>query len=254
MKLGNRKIKKSFYFFLLSLTMLVFIAFVERRGMERNVHKLEIFIQGMPDVHFVDEEAIARQLENEFPVLKPGSSLQGISLNSIEKKVEKHPFVKQAEVFKDLKGRVVVKIEQHRPVARIIRPRAAHGYISAGGEILPTSRNYTSRVLTLQGPMAEELLSLENLSGDHRDLLELILFIDGDEFWRAQIAGLEVDRNKNIKMYQQVGQQVIEFGKPVEIKEKFEKIDLFYSEILPVKGWDAYKRVNVKYNGQIICE
>src|SRR5690554_1352632 len=156
MKHNIRKIKKPLYFLLLSLVMVGFIAFVEKRGLERQFLQLEVYVQGMSDVHFVEEAEVIRFLENEFPGLKPGNTLKGISLNKIEKSVEKHPFVKNAEVFRDLKGKVVVKIEQHRPVARVIRPMAAHGYISAGGEILPTSTNYTSRVLTLEGPLADE--------------------------------------------------------------------------------------------------
>jgi cell division protein FtsQ len=55
-------------------------------------------------------------------------------------------------------------------------------------------------------------------------------------------------------MYQQVGKQVIEFGEAKDIEEKFKKINLFYEEILPAKGWNTYSRVNVKYKGQIVCE
>lgn len=248
------KIKKSFYFLLVVVVMMVFIAFVERKGMDKTYRSMEVYVQGIRDVYFVEEAEIINLLQNEFPSLKPGITLGSISLGKIEKKVESHPFVKKAEVFKDLKGNVVVKIEQHRPVARIIRPMAAHGYISSEGLILPTSTHYTSRVLTLEGPMAEELLSLENLSSKYGDLMNLIHFIEKDDFWSAQIAGLEIDRKMNIKMYQQVGQEVVEFGRPIDIEEKFEKISLFYKEILPVKGWNSYKRVNVKYKDQIICE
>jgi cell division protein FtsQ len=65
---------------------------------------------------------------------------------------------------------------------------------------------------------------------------------------------LEIDKNGDIKMYQQVGNQVIEFGDAEDIEEKFNKISLFYEEIIPSKGWNAYSRVNVKYKDQIICE
>ena len=102
--------------------------------------------------------------------------------------------------------------------------------------------------------MAEALLSEDDVSEEHSDLLELIHFIEKDDFWKAQIAGMEIGRNKDIKLFQQVGKQVIEFGKPSDINEKFEKISVFYNEILPAKGWDAYQRVNVKYKDQIICE
>ena len=254
--MGNRKwkIKKSFLFGLLTVVIMAFVAFVERKGMNAQYRSLEVYVQGISDVYFVDENEIALLLKNEFPLLKPGNSFAEISLGKIENKVESHPFVKNAEVYKDLKGNVVVKIEQYRPVARIIRPMAAHGYVSAEGVILPTSTKYTSRVLTLGGPLADELLNLNDLSVKHQDLMQLIHFIEKDEFWSAQISGLEIDRKGDIKLFQQVGKQVIEFGKPIDIEEKFEKISLFYKKILPVKGWNTYERVNVKYRDQIICE
>ena len=248
------KIKKSFYFLLVVVVMMAFIAFVEKKDMERPYRSLEVYVQGISEVYFVEESEIIKLLQNEFPSLKPGISLGEISLGKIEKKVESHPFVKNAEVFKDLKGHVVVKIEQHRPVARIIRPSAAHGYISAEGEILPTSTHYTSRVMTVEGPMAEDLLQLGRLSGENKKILELIHFIEKDDFWKAQIAGFEIDNKMNVNLYPQVGQEKIEFGRPVDIAEKFEKINLYYKEIRPVKGWKSYKRVNVKYKDQIICE
>lgn len=250
----NWKIKKSIYFLLLGMVMIGFIAFVERKSMDKQFRSIEVHVQGIRDVYFVDEAEVVSLLQNEFSFLKPGSPLEEISLGTIEKRIEHHPFVKNSEVFMDLKGTVVVKIEQHRPVARIIRPMAPHGYISAEGEILPTSANYTSRVLTLDGPLAEELLEEENLNSKHGDLMELIHFIEGNNFWSAQIPGLQIDRKGNIILYQQVGRQVIEFGKPTEIEEKFKRIAIFYKEILPVKGWDFYERVNVKFKDQIICE
>lgn len=254
--MANRKwkIRKSFLFGLLTVAMLVFIAFVERKGADKQYQSLEVYVQGISDVYFVDEKEIKQLLKSEFPSLNPGSSLVEISLDKIETKVENHPFVKNAEVFKDLKGKVVVKIDQYRPIARIIRPAAAHGYISTEGIILPTSPNYTTRVLTVEGAMAETLLNQDDLSKEYADLLELIRFIEQDDFWRAQIAGIEVGRKKEIKLFQQVGKQVIEFGKPTDIAAKFERISLFYKEILPLKGWDAYERVNVNFKDQIICE
>jgi len=252
---GRRwKFKKSFLFTIAVVGMLALIAFAERKGSDKKYEALEVYVQGISDVYFVDEKEIRQLLENEFPNLRPGISLEEVSIKQIEDKVENHPFVRNAEVFKDLKGKVVVKIDQYRPIARIIRPSAAHGYISSEGVILPTSPNYTTRVLTIEGPMVETLLSQEDLSEEHADLLELIHFIEKDDFWKAQIAGIEINKNKEVKLFQQVGKQVIEMGRPTDIEEKFKKISLFYKEILPSKGWEAYSRVNVKYKDQIICE
>jgi cell division protein FtsQ len=84
--------------------------------------------------------------------------------------------------------------------------------------------------------------------------MELISFIYRDEFWRAQIVGMDIPKKSDIRLHQQVGKQVIEFGDAKDIQDKFKKINLFYEEILPKKGWNTYSRVNVKYKGQIVCE
>jgi cell division protein FtsQ len=65
---------------------------------------------------------------------------------------------------------------------------------------------------------------------------------------------VEVLGNEDLILYQQVGKQTIEFGKPEEIEEKFSRINIYYKEILPQKGWNTYSRVNVKFKGQIVCE
>lgn len=205
-------------------------------------------------MYFVGEKEILESLEAEFPLLRSGVAFSEINLNHLERKVEMHPFVKNAEVFSDQKGNIRVEIEQHVPMARIVRSRAADGYISKEGLILPTSSKYTTRVLILQGAYAESLLEEKDLKETHMELLELLKFIHGDEFWSAQLTELEIEKESDIKMHQQVGRQVIEFGDATEKEEKFKKINLFYENILPTKGWNAYSRVNVKYKGQIVCE
>ena len=55
-------------------------------------------------------------------------------------------------------------------------------------------------------------------------------------------------------MFPQVGGQLIEFGKPENLESKFKKLMIFYKEILPKHGWNAYERVNLEYEGQIIAE
>jgi cell division protein FtsQ len=97
---------------------------------------------------------------------------------------------------------------------------------------------------------------LENgeLGTAHEGFLNLLAFVTKSDFWSAQINAMELLSNGEILLHQQVGKQVIEFGKPDEIEIKFKKINLFYNEIVPKKGWNAYDRVNVKFKNQIICE
>jgi cell division protein FtsQ len=85
-------------------------------------------------------------------------------------------------------------------------------------------------------------------------LMQLLKFIENDKFWKAQITQMNINNSGNIKMYTQVSKQVIEFGTPEEISEKFKKLKIFYKDILPYKGWNSYERVSVKFKDQIVCE
>jgi cell division protein FtsQ len=248
------RIKKSLVFTALSLILIGFIGFVEKKDSQRRFQGIEVRVKGIEDVYFVDEKQVLKSIMTEFPMLSAGLSMQEVNLNQIEKMVETQGFVKNAEVFADLKGNIMVEITQHQPMARIVRPLAADGYISTEGVILPTSPTYTSRVMTVEGAFAESLLRQENIAESQADLLQLIRYIHEDEFWSAQITGLDIPRKNDIRLYQQVGRQVIEIGDATDLEEKFKKINLFYEQILPAKGWNAYSRVSVKYKGQIVCE
>ena len=85
-------------------------------------------------------------------------------------------------------------------------------------------------------------------------LLELLHYINQDPFWRAQITHLRIDAQGKIIMNTQVSKQNVEFGKPQNIAQKFAKLQLFYHKIIPYKGWNTYKRVNLEFTNQIVCE
>jgi cell division protein FtsQ len=201
----------------------------------------------------VEEKEILRLINSAFPELKTGLSIQEIPLHGLEQRLLGHPFIKSAEASVGQKGIVKLSIEQHEPIARIARPYGADGYITKEGLIIPTSSTYTSRVLILEGDYAEQFInkgSIETMP----ELLPLIQFIAQHEFWKAQITELEIIEKDDIRLHQQVGNQVIEFGDALDFVSKFKRIEVLYKEILPRKGWDAYKRISVKFKNQIVCE
>jgi cell division protein FtsQ len=150
---------------------------------------------------------------------------------------------------------LIINIDQSRPVARMVGKKLHDRYISAYGDVLPVSKNFTARVMLVSGPWTDnpDLLNL-GTTPSGRSMLELIGFIIDDPFWKSQIAEIYVDKKDEITFYTQVSKQCIEFGKPENIELKFKKLRIFYKEILPAKGWNTYERVSLKYTNQIVCE
>ena len=50
------------------------------------------------------------------------------------------------------------------------------------------------------------------------------------------------------------GNQEILFGKIEDFVGKFQKLQTFYKKIIPAKGWNMYKKINLKFENQIICD
>jgi cell division protein FtsQ len=99
--------------------------------------------------------------------------------------------------------------------------------------------------------------NLKQISTDTgKQLIELLIAIRQDSFWRAQITELTVEQSGEIMLRTQVGDQTIDFGLPVDTDMKFQKLKLFYKNIVPTtpKGLDTYKKVSVKFKNQIVCE
>ncbi|MFC3416023.1 cell division protein [Algoriphagus hitonicola] len=248
------RVKKVVTFIILNLVLIGFIGFVEKQSLYKTYQGLEVSIDGESGVYFVEEAEVRKIIEASFPELKVGLRLGEVPLKGIEDRISGHPFVKLADATVGQKGILHLMINQYQPIARIARPNAADGYITTEGKVIPTSSSYTSRVLILEGPHAEKLLDKGDVISEMPELMDLIRFISEDEFWRAQITSLEVNSATDIRMYQQVGSQVIEFGDAWDIADKFSRVKIFYKEILPRKGWDAYRRVSVKFKDQIVCE
>ncbi len=230
------------------------IAFAERMKEQVVVRDIKMDIRNVADNHFVDEQDIMKLMEaNEANVI--GVNIETLSFKAIEDKIRRNPFIRDAELYSDLKGNVTVKVDLRRPIARIVQPDGADGYIAEDGTIMPVSDRFSSRVVLLSGAV-RKLLVLQNLFDEPQGerLMSLLKRIHGDEFWNAQIAELSLDEKGRITFYTQVGDERIEFGRPEEIDEKLKKLEIFYKEVLPRVGWNKYDRVNLEYEGQIVAE
>ena len=82
--------------------------------------------------HFLDEDDIVDLMQLKKDNLK-GANLDRVNMKEVEKKIRRDPFIKDAQLYSDLKGNLVVSAELRRPIARIVRNDGPDGYISEDG-------------------------------------------------------------------------------------------------------------------------
>ena len=232
-----------------------FIGFSERKQTSVMVADIIIKIENTLENHLLDEQDIIKLMDLNEDNLK-GASISKINLKAIEKRIKSNATVRDAQLYSDLKGNLIVKATLHKPIARIVRNDAPDKYIAEDGTIMPVSDKFTTRVVLISGGYARQLIAIGSLQNNEEGkvLLNMLHIIREDDFWRAQIAQLDINSKGHINILPQVGNQVVEFGKADNLELKFKKLRVFYKDILPQMGWNKYHRVNLEFGDQIIAE
>lgn len=236
------------------LVILILITFSGVKNNSRTVQEVDIAIEQEEGNFFTDEIEVLDLMTLDESDYLIGSELSDLSPKSLESRVEISPFVKDAQVYRDLKGNLRVRVTQSKPIARVLIEGKEDKYIDTEGNILPVNAKHTARVPLLEAEFDfgwEK--NLEETAYGSR-VFKLIRHIESNEFWSAQIAQIVLTKNGEVELLPQVTKQKVEFGQPEDLERKFSKLMIFYKEILPKKGWNTYSRVNLKFENQIICE
>ena len=72
--------------------------------------------------------------------------------------------------------------------------------------------------------------------------------------YSTQIQQIFVNKEKEFELIPLVGAQIILFGKIDNYKDKFRNLEATYKRGFLYKGWNKYKKINLKYENQVICE
>ena len=85
------------------------------------------------------------------------------------------------------------------------------------------------------------------------NLYDFVQYLKENKKWENQIEEIVVCDDGEIELIPRVGKQLILFGKMSNFEEKFNAIDLLYSEVFSKTGWNYYNKIDLRYEGKIIC-
>jgi cell division protein FtsQ len=235
------------------------LVYTEFRQKEKVCQSVIVKLDENAEYPFFTEEDIQKLVSLNGLDRVEGMRLKDINLKGLEKRVLKNRLIKNCQIYQDLSGNLVVEIQQQRPVGRLIsvasdqeKQASKGGYLTETADIVQLSPRFAARTVLVSGEFFNNPHNLKTIHG-----LKLVAFlkdVQQNPFWKAQIAEVIVARDGEITLLPQVGQHQVDFGLPDGTEIKLEKLKVFYKTILPLKGWDKYKRVSVKFRNQIVCE
>jgi cell division protein FtsQ len=250
--MSKYKLKRGVKIFIGVVILFLVIVVIENLLRNRRIGQLHIKITRPDSLLFIDTTEVKRLLTNNGKDDLQKTAFRQLGVKALENRVRSNLFVDKCEIARDLAGNLWVKIQQAKPIARFMREGKPDWYVDSIGKLMPISDRYTARVLLVT---REKNNDMPDFADKDFNLLLLLNKIYRDKgFLRSLISNIHINEKREVFLYPQTGTDVIEFGRCYNIDEKLKRLRIFYKEVLPRKGWTKYKRVCLKYNGQIVCE
>ncbi|OFZ08346.1 MAG: hypothetical protein A3D92_07255 [Bacteroidetes bacterium RIFCSPHIGHO2_02_FULL_44_7] len=233
---------------------------------EQLVPEPEIIVRVEGENAFITGEEFLEHLRRER-LFFAGQKRNQLKTAAIEAYIAGISQVKKVEVFQRIDGSWKIDIEMRQPVARIFNLYGESFYLDSEGNTFHTIPSHTARVLVFTGEIIDRLNSISVQEIINNDSLKSIRKLDdiyrisdyvcNDPVFHSLIGQVHLKKNGDFVLIPLVGDQKIIFGSAYsekEVKEKFQKLKVFYKEAIPYEGWNTYTEISLKYRDQIVCK
>lgn len=235
-----KKVLVIFKWMLVIALLVVLLVFTNNRQTAQKMSLNDIRIKESSH-NFVTKQIVLNYLK-EKSVYFENILMTDFKKEKLEKMLKSQSSIKEVEVFANQKGEVDILIEQKKAIVRV-KSNTEDYYLDEFGEKMQLSENYTPKLIVATGN-----ISTKNNFG----IYEFIKEINKSDFWNAQITQIHFEKD-DILLIPRVGNQKINIGGFENIVEKLQNLYQFYKVVMPVKGWQTYSEISLKFNNQIVC-
>lgn len=173
-----------------------------------------------------------------------GKRMGDIDASDIEEALRLSPYLENADIVKCQDGRLLIRVSQLVPVFRVFDGESSY-YVNRAGKHMAAASYYHSDVPVVQGHFTRKYPPTR--------LLPLIDYVEKDSLLHSLVTMYIVRDTNNIIIVPQVSGHVVNIGNVADFENKFAKLKLFYTKVMPKKGWNTYDTISVKWNHQVVA-
>lgn len=194
--------------------------------------------------NFVTAAEIRRML-HEWKLDDTRRPASAINLQKIEDRLNGIDNIEHATVERLSDSRIRVSVTPMIPVARVFDHGRSY-YINRSGKRLTANARFRLDVPIVSGSF--------DATDRASALLPLIERIHNDSTWNALVAQINVDpRSRDVILVPMIRGHVVNLGDTANIDDKLERVMAMYRKVMPVKGWNYYDTISVKWGGQVVA-
>jgi cell division protein FtsQ len=210
-----------------------------------------ITVKGTKNNYFIDGNDINKLLRSAVGSEIKGKKIKEINLNKLEQLLRDNVWVRKAEMWFDNRNVLHVEVYESEPIARIFTTAGNTFYIDSTEKKLPLSDKLSAKVPVFTDFPDKKIYSTKD-SLLLNDVKNLATFIKNDAFWMSEIAQVDITTEKNFELSPVVGNHLIKLGNGKDLEKKFNRLMIFYKQVLAQKGFDSYSTIDVQYSGQVV--
>ena len=194
---------------------------------------------------FVSDTDVSMECGDLYSLIS-STTRENLDLNALEQAITTMPVVETANVASLCDGSLHINVSPMVPVARVFDPTGHSYYINAKGKRVLADARYHVDVPVVIGNFDSSKMKAEAL-------LPMLSHIAKDPTLNALVSTVTTTPKGDIVIVPVIRGQVINFGDTSNVADKFSRLKTFYTEVLPVKGWNTYDTISVKWAKQIVA-
>ncbi len=210
-----------------------------------------ITLKGAQNNFFINKKEAEQLLIKATKGSIKGEPVASFNLHEMEKMLKHNSWIDEAELYFDNQDVLHITLTEKEPIARVFTTTGNSFYIDKVGNKMPLSDKRSARV-----PVFTGFPELKKMTADDsvlvNDVTTTAIYILRNPFWLSQVAQIDITPERNFEMIPVVGNHLVKLGKGGEINKKFNRLMVFYRQVLSKTGFDKYKVIDVQYNGQVV--
>jgi cell division protein FtsQ len=232
--------------------LVLLVAAVHKKD-EQVCKSVAIHIIADGDNFFVDQKDILQTIRSVAGSNPVGQACGNLNLQQIEVALRKNVWIKNAELYFDNLQVLRVKVTERVPVARVFSTTGATFYLDTAALRLPLSEKFSARVPLFTGFPSDRAVLATADSNLLSQVVSISTALVRDSFLFALIDQIDITPDRRFEMMPRLGNSIIQFGDAADAELKFQKLKLFYRQVMPKAGWRYYSTINLQYKGQVVA-
>lgn len=253
-KINIRKVGVALLWFAFAGLAIVLLQAGVRSQNVKTCKEVDIEISGVNNNFFIDKTDVQDIIKNFVGGNPKGKKLASFNLRDIENRLEKDVWIRNAELYFDNNDVLRVFVDEREPAARIFAADGSTFYIDSSLKMLPLSDKFSARLPVFTGFPHGGPVSKNADSNLLRSVFIISDRIQKDSFLMAMIDQVDITPQRSFEMVPKMGKQTIVFGDATDVDEKFEKLKIFYKQVMNVAGWSKYSSINLQFKNQVVAK